>query len=232
MNIHRYAESSTQSSLHDQVQCSEPHVLRRKILMKTRIYIVGWLEEVCAQGTLSMQPLTFNHSSKATEHLVYVCMWVIAGWCFRVSNTKTVRNNWENRLLLFRICLRDLMRLISSTIFLQRFQSKSKPYMYLRYIQLNPSKLQSWQKTNTTYTQTEQQQYPKLFFTNCPHHPSTPPTSWNHVFVQQIRYQADTGNTILWCSKGIQVECCGANGTFQGAVVEKQWDPYGWKKSH
>lgn len=143
MNIHRYAESSTQSSLHDQVQCSEPHVLRRKILMKTRIYIVGWLEEVCAQGTLSMQPLTFNHSSKATEHLVYVCMWVIAGWCFRVSmsNTKTVRNNWENRLLLFRICLRDLMRLISSTIFLQRFQSKSKPYMYLRYIQLNPSKL-------------------------------------------------------------------------------------------
>ena len=172
MNIHRYAESSTQSSLHDQVQCSEPHVLLRKILMKTRIYIVGWLEEVCAQGTLSMQPLTFNHSSKATEHLVYVCMWVIAGWCFRVSNTKTVRNNWENRLLLFPICLRDLMRLISSTIFLQRFQSKSKPYMYLRYIQLNPSKLQSWQKTNTTYTQTEQQQYPKLFFCQLPtNHP-------------------------------------------------------------
>lgn len=182
MNIHRYAESSTQSSLHDQVQCSEPHVLRRKILMKTGIYIVGWLEEVCAQGTLSMQPLTFNHSSKATEHLVYVCMWVIAGWCFRVSNTKTVRNNWENRLLLlFRICLRDLMRLISSTIFLQRFQSKSKPYMYLRYIQLNPSKLQSWQKTNTTYTQQNNNNIRNCFLPIA-HKSSTPPTSWNHIF--------------------------------------------------
>lgn len=38
MNIPRYAESSTPSSLHDQVQCREPHVLRRKILMKTHIY--------------------------------------------------------------------------------------------------------------------------------------------------------------------------------------------------
>ena len=113
-------ESSTPSSLHDQVECREPHVLRRKILMKPRIYSgLAW-RSMCAGnlGTLSMQPLTFNHSSKALEHLVNVCMWVIAGWGFRVSNTKTVRNNCECRLLIF-IYLGDLIGPISSTVYLQ-----------------------------------------------------------------------------------------------------------------